>query len=102
MFSLRYCSVYPSGFFLCAPALFVNYFAERFGLTRTWRRAPWLGSHTSDFGRRHVFTPATSAMAVASSCFWTGFPHDNLCENDGSEGGDDGAMGDYTTGAGSS
>eukprot|EP00580_Thalassiosira_gravida_P016537 CAMPEP_0201659950 /NCGR_PEP_ID=MMETSP0494-20130426/2690_1 /ASSEMBLY_ACC=CAM_ASM_000839 /TAXON_ID=420259 /ORGANISM="Thalassiosira gravida, Strain GMp14c1" /LENGTH=774 /DNA_ID=CAMNT_0048137655 /DNA_START=1861 /DNA_END=4185 /DNA_ORIENTATION=+ len=87
--TLWYCSIYPAGFFLCAMALFINQFAERFSLMRTWRQAPRLGPHTSSFSRRYVFTLVISAMAVASSYSWAGFPYDNLCENEGAGDNDD-------------
>mmetsp|Transcript_27370 Transcript_27370/g.65782 ORF Transcript_27370/g.65782 Transcript_27370/m.65782 type:complete len:1071 (-) Transcript_27370:1369-4581(-) len=84
--TLWYCSIYPFGFFLCALALFINYFAERFSLMRTWRRAPRLGSYISKISRLYFFTLAVSAMAVSCSYYWAGFPYDNLCENDSAGG----------------
>ncbi|KAL7538232.1 hypothetical protein ACHAXR_008380 [Thalassiosira sp. AJA248-18] len=95
--TLWYCSIYPFGFFLCALALSINYFVERFSLMRTWRRAPQLGSSISSFSRRYFFTPVISAMAVASSYSWAGFPYDNLCENDndGGDGDDVDSLEDY-------
>jgi len=94
--TLWYCSIYPAGFFLCAVTLFINYFAERFSLMRSWRPAPRLGSHISTFSRRYFFTMAISAMAVASSYTWAGFPYDNLCENTNADGNaDDDTLQDY-------
>eukprot|EP00546_Thalassionema_frauenfeldii_P014586 CAMPEP_0178929534 /NCGR_PEP_ID=MMETSP0786-20121207/20660_1 /TAXON_ID=186022 /ORGANISM="Thalassionema frauenfeldii, Strain CCMP 1798" /LENGTH=762 /DNA_ID=CAMNT_0020605815 /DNA_START=863 /DNA_END=3151 /DNA_ORIENTATION=- len=88
-FTFWYCSIYPGGFFLCALALFLNYFSDRFNLMRTWMQAPKLGPHISSFSRRYFFIMAISAMALASSYSWAGFPYDNLCEKDTVEGHDD-------------
>ena len=38
--ALWYSSIYPMGFFLCALALYINYYVERFCLMRSWRRLP--------------------------------------------------------------
>jgi len=95
--TLWYCSIYPFGFFLCALALFINQYAERYSLMRTWRRAPRLGSYISSFSRRYFFPLAISAMAVACSYTWAGFPFDNLCENEeaGGNNDDDDALENY-------
>ncbi|KAL3776039.1 hypothetical protein HJC23_009665 [Cyclotella cryptica] len=84
--TLWYSSIYPFGFFLCSFALLINYFADRYSLMRTWRRAPSLGSSISNFTRRYFFTLVVSAMAVACSYSWAGFPYDNLCINNDDEG----------------
>jgi hypothetical protein len=67
---------------MCSLALFINIFADRFSLMRTWGRSPSLGSSISNFSRRYFFTLAVSAMAIASSYSWAGFPYDNLCLNE--------------------
>jgi len=80
--ALWYCAIFPAAFFLCSLALFINYYTDRFSLMRTWKRAPHLGTSVSKFSRRYFFSLACVAMAVISSYYWSGFPYDNLCEND--------------------
>ena len=65
---------------MCAMALFLNIFADRYSLMRTWARSPSLGPSISNFSRRYFFSLAVSAMAVASSYTWASFPYDNLCQ----------------------
>jgi hypothetical protein len=77
--ALWYCAIYPGALLMCASALFINYFVDRFALMRTWKRAPKLGAKISEFGRRYFFSIAILAMAVLSSYYWAGFPFDNLC-----------------------
>lgn len=93
--TLWYSSIYPFGFFMCAVALLINMFADRFSLMRTWGRAPSLGPSISHFSRRYFFGVAISAMAISSSYSWAGFPYDNLCLNDINETDDD-SNGYYT------
>lgn len=49
---------------------------------RSWKPAPSVGTKISQFSRKYFFTLALLAMAVMSSYYWTGFPYDNLCENE--------------------
>ncbi len=51
---------------------------------RTWKRPPQLGTSVSQFSRRYFFSLACVAMAIMSSFYWSGFPFDNLCENENS------------------
>ena len=91
---LWYCSIYPGGFFMCAFALGVNYYTDRFSLMRTWKRPPALGTRISRFSRRYFFSLACVAMAVMSSAYWSGFPFDNLCDTDQMV--EDNLFGEYT------
>jgi hypothetical protein len=50
---------------------------------RTWKRAPQLGTSISRFSRRYFFSLAIAVQAIMSSYYWTGFPYDNICPNDG-------------------
>jgi hypothetical protein len=67
---------------MCSLALFVNYFADRWALMRTWKRPPQLGTKISEFSRRYFFSLAIFAMALLASYYWAGFPFDNLCPVD--------------------
>jgi hypothetical protein len=80
--ALWYCAIFPGALFMCAFALFINYFTDRFSLMRSWKRPPHLGTRISKFSRRYFFSLAILAMAVMSSYYWSGFPFDNLCMND--------------------
>jgi len=83
--AMWYSSIYPAGFFMCAFALFVNYFTDRFSIMRSWKKFPHLGTGISAFSRRYFFTTALVLMSIISAYFWSGFPFDNLCENNSSE-----------------
>ena len=76
-----YCAIYPGAFFITAFIMLVNYFMDRFSLMRSWKRAPQLGTRISQFSRRYFFSTAVVAMVVMSSYYWSGFPYDNLCED---------------------
>lgn len=80
--NLFYCSIFPSSFFLCAISLSFKYVVDRFNLMRTWKKAPDLGPAISKMSHRYFFPISVAVMAMFSSYFWTGFPFDNLCEND--------------------
>jgi hypothetical protein len=79
---LWYCSIFPVSFFLCAFSLGIKYYVDKFCLMRTWKKAPQLGTKISSFSRRYFFTLAIAVMAIISSYYWSGFPFDNLCQND--------------------
>ena len=64
---------------MAALALFINYFTDRFGIMRTWKRAAHLGSEVSFISRKYFFSLANVAMAFISAYYWAGFPFDNLC-----------------------
>jgi hypothetical protein len=77
--ALWYCAIYPGALFMCAFALFIIYFVDRFSLMRTWKRQPHLGTMISEVSRRYFFALAIVAMAVLSSYYWSAFPFDNIC-----------------------
>lgn len=63
----------------CFIALFINYFADRFSLMRTWSRIPDVGPEMAELNRSYLSSMAVAAMAFASAYFWSGFPYDQLC-----------------------
>jgi hypothetical protein len=77
--ALWYCSLYPSVLIMCAIALFVNYYVDRFSLMRSWKPAPKLGRSISRFTRRIIFPIMLVFMAFVASTSWADFPYDNLC-----------------------
>jgi len=80
--ALWYSAIFPGALYLCAFALFINYFSDRFSLMRTWKRAPQLGTQISEFSRHYFFSVAIAAMIMMSSYYWSAFPFDNLCITD--------------------
>jgi hypothetical protein len=78
--ALWYSTVYPGAYFMAALALFINYFTDRFGIMRTWKRAAHLTSEVSLPCRNYFFSLANMAMAFSCSYYWACFPFDNLCE----------------------
>jgi hypothetical protein len=77
--ALWYCPLYPSVLIMCAIALFVSYYVDRFSLMRSWKPAPKLGRSISRFTRRIIFPLMLVFMAFVASTSWADFPYDNLC-----------------------
>ena len=80
---LWYCVIYPPAFFMGFCALMIVYFTDRFSLMRSWERTPQLGTQISDFARNYFIPAAIALMAAMSAYAWSGFPYDNLCEDEG-------------------
>lgn len=78
-----YMALYPAGLFMCAIALFVNYYTDSFSLMKTWAPAPKLGNSVSKMSRKYFFSIALIFLSLLASVFWAGFPFDNLCEKVG-------------------
>jgi hypothetical protein len=49
---------------------------------RTWKKAPHIGTAISQISRQYFFSASVAIMAVFSSYYWSGFPFDNICQND--------------------
>lgn len=77
--ALWYCPLYPGVLFMCAIALFVNYYADTFSLTRTWKPAPKLGSRMSKFNRTIIFPVMLILMAFNATRSWGNYTYDSLC-----------------------
>jgi hypothetical protein len=77
-----YCAIYPAAFFMCSLTLFIAYYADKFSLTRIWKRQPHLGPKISEVSRVYFFPLSIAAMAIVSSYYWSAFPFDNICESD--------------------
>ncbi len=80
--ALWYCPLYPGVLLICAIALYVNYFADKFSLTRTWKPAPKLGSSMSKFNRTIIFPIMLIIMVFVATRSWENFTYDSLCTND--------------------
>mmetsp|Transcript_9917 Transcript_9917/g.16467 ORF Transcript_9917/g.16467 Transcript_9917/m.16467 type:complete len:1175 (-) Transcript_9917:117-3641(-) len=78
-----YSAIFPAGFFLCSLVLIVKYYTDQFGLMRTWKRVLPVGNRIANFGRRYFISTSVVAFATISSYAWSGFPYDNLCDNEG-------------------
>ena len=77
-----YCAIYPSIFFICSATLFINFYADKFSIMRTWKPAPMVGASIAKFSRIYFMTTSIAALALVSSYMFSGFPFDNLCADD--------------------
>jgi len=77
--SFYYCTLYPAGLFMCACALFLNYYADKFCVMRVWARAPRIGTSIGRINQTYIMPLTLLAMVVMSSYWWASFPFDNLC-----------------------
>lgn len=81
--AIWYCPLYPGVLFMCAAALFINFFVDRFSLMRSWKPSPKLGRSMSTFTRDFVFPIIVITMAFVGVRSWRFFTFDQLC-SDGS------------------
>mmetsp|Transcript_3896 Transcript_3896/g.5032 ORF Transcript_3896/g.5032 Transcript_3896/m.5032 type:complete len:564 (+) Transcript_3896:145-1836(+) len=77
--TVYYCAIFPSSFFFCSVALYINYWADKFSIMRTWEPAPKIGVSIAEICRRYFFPLIMIAYALSSSYLFSGFPFDNLC-----------------------
>jgi hypothetical protein len=59
----------------------IKYYVDKFSLMRTWKWAPHLGNTIATYSS-HVFSPL-AIVAQAVLFYWSGFPFDQVCVNDG-------------------
>merc|ERR1712232_1207986 len=76
-----YMTLYPAGLFMCACALFINYYVDKFCVMRVWARAPRIGTAIGKINQKYILPLSLLAMIIMSSYWWASFPYDNLCEN---------------------
>jgi len=77
--SFYYCTLFPAGLFMCAGALFVNYYVDKFCVMRVWARAPRIGTSIGQINQNYIIPLSLLAMIIMSSYWWASFPYDNLC-----------------------
>jgi len=77
-----YCTLFPAAFFMSSAALFVNYYVDKFSVMRTWAKTPKAGVAIGKINVLFILPLSVLAMALLSSYWWSGFPYDNLCENE--------------------
>lgn len=73
----------PESFFLGAIALFFQYLAGKFCLLRLTGALPDIGFDLARLTRNWFFSVTLVAHIVMSAYWWSGYPYDNVCENDG-------------------
>mmetsp|Transcript_7835 Transcript_7835/g.11793 ORF Transcript_7835/g.11793 Transcript_7835/m.11793 type:complete len:1121 (+) Transcript_7835:93-3455(+) len=79
--AIWYCPLYPGVLFMCAAALFINFFVDRFSLMRSWKPSPKLGRSMSTFTRDFVFPIIVITMAFVAVRSWSYFTYDHLCSD---------------------
>lgn len=77
--AIWHCPLYPGVLFMCAIALFVNFFTDRFSLMRSWKPSPKLGRSMSSFTRDITFPIILMVMAFVAVRSWENFTYDSLC-----------------------
>jgi len=79
--TLFYSVFFPSGYFLGAFVLMVQYWTDKYCLLRLWSPKPALGNATEENSR--VFIPITILVFVVMSSFaFSRFPYDNACSEE--------------------
>jgi len=78
--ALLYCPIYPSVLFMGAIALWINYFTDRFGLMRTWRRMPKIGESISRYTKLYVFPVMVIIMTFFAVWVWKSYRFDYVCD----------------------
>mmetsp|Transcript_12868 Transcript_12868/g.19940 ORF Transcript_12868/g.19940 Transcript_12868/m.19940 type:complete len:954 (+) Transcript_12868:123-2984(+) len=71
---------FPSGFFFGAAILLVQYYTDKYCLTRIWSQAPLLGPNLAKFSRRYFFTTALLLFGIIASYAFAQFPYDQVCD----------------------
>merc|ERR1719469_565528 len=66
---------------MCAAALLINFYADKFCVMRTWARAPRIGTSIGKINQIYIIPLTLWAMIIMSSYWWASWPFDNLCEN---------------------
>ena len=65
-----YCAIYPGAFIICAFALTIIYYMDKFSLMRTWKRASRLGTKISEFNRIYFLPLSVLGMLHLSARAW--------------------------------
>eukprot|EP00977_Amphora_coffeiformis_P030428 scaffold46958_cov199-Amphora_coffeaeformis.AAC.1 len=74
-----YSALFPAAFFFGAAILLVQYYADKYCLTRIWGWVPTIGSELPKFSRRYFFSGSILVLCILSAYAWAQFPYDNLC-----------------------
>lgn len=77
---MYYSSILPEALLLGAMALVAQYFAAKFSLLRLSGETPDVGFHLSRLGRNYFVPIILVAHFVMSAYRWSGYPYDNICE----------------------
>jgi len=61
----------------------MQYIAGKFCLLRLWRATPDIGFRLARLARNYFFSSMLVVHMVMSAYWWSGYPYDNVCEEDG-------------------
>ena len=84
--ALFYSAILPQSLFLGAAALLVHYVVGKFCLLRMWRPSPDIGPGLSRLSRNYFFSAALLIHIIMCSYWWSGYPYDNICYDQGDDG----------------
>lgn len=80
--ALFFSSILPEAFFLACFALLAQFFVGKFALLRLCGTPPDLGFHLSRLSRNYFIPAILLAHVVMSAYWWSGYPYDNVCQNE--------------------
>lgn len=80
--ALFYTSILPEALFLGALALVAQYYSAKFTLLRLSGIAPDLGFHLARVSRNWFIPFVGIAHVIMSAYWWSGYPYDNVCEDE--------------------
>eukprot|EP00934_Nitzschia_sp_Nitz4_P009324 Nitzschia sp. Nitz4//scaffold13_size275219//14448//17225//NITZ4_000836-RA/size275219-processed-gene-0.67-mRNA-1//1//CDS//3329535900//9314//frame0 len=81
--ALYYSAIVPQSLFLGSIALLAHYWSGKFCLLRLWRQTPDIGPHLARLSRNYFFSASLFVHVVMSAYFWSGYPYDQVCEDNG-------------------
>jgi hypothetical protein len=81
--ALFFSSILPESFFIASVALLIHFVVGKFCLLRLWRPTPDIGFRLARLSRNYFFSASLVAHIVMSAYWWSGFPYDNVCEENG-------------------
>jgi hypothetical protein len=87
--ALFFSSILPEALFLGSLALLAQYFAGKFYLLRLCGPQPDIGFHLARPSRNYFIPTILVTHVVMNAYWWSGYPYDNVCENNNEEGDDD-------------
>jgi hypothetical protein len=80
--ALFYTTILPEALFLASLALVAQYYSAKFILLRLSGIAPDLGFHLARTSRNWFIPFVLISHVIMSAYWWSGFPYDNVCENE--------------------
>lgn len=81
--ALYFSSILPESFFLASIALMLQFLVGKFCLLRLWSPAADIGFRLARLSRNYFFSASLVVHIIMSAYWWSGYPYDNVCEEDG-------------------